>query len=84
MKILAYATCGGVLRDEKGRWKTGFFKFIGTCKTVEAELWGVLEGLSGACNIDRMANLARTGDGRCNVWTSPPDEIKALLQEEEN
>ncbi|KAK8609377.1 hypothetical protein V6N13_061826 [Hibiscus sabdariffa] len=39
-------SCGGVFRDSKGAWLYGFFKFIGCCSIVEAELWGIFVGLS--------------------------------------
>ncbi|KAE8693055.1 hypothetical protein F3Y22_tig00110819pilonHSYRG00250 [Hibiscus syriacus] len=45
-----FATCGGVLRSSNGDWLVGFSKVIGICSIVEAELWGIYEGLSHAWN----------------------------------
>ncbi|KAE8707641.1 hypothetical protein F3Y22_tig00110378pilonHSYRG00042 [Hibiscus syriacus] len=47
-----YRSCGGVARNDKGEWFTGFARAVGTCTVLEAELWGVLEGLSHAWNLD--------------------------------
>ncbi|KAK8515106.1 hypothetical protein V6N12_001266 [Hibiscus sabdariffa] len=42
------ACCGGVIRDDEGRWRFGFAKFIGIYSVLEAELWGMYLGLSYA------------------------------------
>jgi len=42
------AGCGGVLRDDNGKWICGFSKWLGVCSAYVAELWGVLEGLKMA------------------------------------
>ncbi|KAK8534022.1 hypothetical protein V6N12_047422 [Hibiscus sabdariffa] len=49
--VEGWASCGGVIRDLHGNWCLGFSKFIGIYSVVEAELWGVLVGLSvlGTC-----------------------------------
>ncbi|MCI24657.1 ribonuclease H protein, partial [Trifolium medium] len=39
------AGCGGVLRDEEGRWIEGFTKALGDTNAYIAELWGIFEGL---------------------------------------
>ncbi|KAE8721305.1 Phospholipase D gamma 3 [Hibiscus syriacus] len=39
-------TCRRVLRDCEGAWVSGFAKLIGRCSALDAELWGILEGLS--------------------------------------
>ncbi|KAL4334394.1 hypothetical protein GQ457_07G013410 [Hibiscus cannabinus] len=39
------ASCGGVLRSDSGSWVCGFSRFVGRCTALEAEFWGVLEGL---------------------------------------
>lgn len=35
----------GVVRDENGQWLKGFGLRIGWCTVVEAELWGIKEGM---------------------------------------
>ncbi|XP_057744794.1 uncharacterized protein LOC130962625 [Arachis stenosperma] len=39
------AGCGGLVRNENGRWVAGFTCRIGNCTAFTAELWGVMEGL---------------------------------------
>lgn len=39
------ATCGGIVRDSSGNWLCGIARFVGFCTLLEAELWGILEGL---------------------------------------
>lgn len=38
--------CGGILRNNQGKWKGGFNKHIGKSNNHTVELWGVLTGLS--------------------------------------
>ncbi|KAH1121874.1 hypothetical protein J1N35_005034 [Gossypium stocksii] len=40
-----FAVVGGVIRDKKGLWITGFHHFLGKCSAFNAKLWGILEGL---------------------------------------
>ncbi|KAL4320177.1 hypothetical protein GQ457_18G016630 [Hibiscus cannabinus] len=39
------SSCGGVIRDCNGGWRIVFSRFVGICSVLEAELWGVVEGL---------------------------------------
>ncbi|KAL6975986.1 hypothetical protein U1Q18_052708 [Sarracenia purpurea var. burkii] len=39
---------GGVFRDESGQWITGFYGRLKDCTSLEAELWGILNGLKEA------------------------------------
>lgn len=39
------AGCGGIFRDDQGRWVRGFTKHLGLTTAFVAELWGVYEGL---------------------------------------
>ncbi|KAH1072108.1 hypothetical protein J1N35_024436 [Gossypium stocksii] len=39
------ATAGGLLRDHNGTWIVGFTRYLGNCKVVNSELWGILNGL---------------------------------------
>lgn len=38
---IGLAWCGGLVRDEWGRWICGFSKRIENCSAFEADLWGV-------------------------------------------
>ncbi|MBA0737109.1 hypothetical protein Gogos_010585, partial [Gossypium gossypioides] len=40
------AAVGGVVKDEKGKWIMGFNRQLAKCSILEAELWGILNGLS--------------------------------------
>ena len=46
------AGCGGVVRDENGRWIAGFSRRIGVTSSFEAELWGLREGLIFCSNLN--------------------------------
>ncbi|KAE8715943.1 hypothetical protein F3Y22_tig00110156pilonHSYRG00017 [Hibiscus syriacus] len=46
-----FASCGGIIRSSNGGWMFGFSKAIEICSIVEAELWGIHEGLSHAWNL---------------------------------
>ncbi|MBA0770722.1 hypothetical protein Gotri_019321, partial [Gossypium trilobum] len=41
-----YATDGGCVRDHKGEWIIGFARHLGNCIVLQAELWGILDGLN--------------------------------------
>ncbi|KAK9036128.1 hypothetical protein V6N11_078144 [Hibiscus sabdariffa] len=45
------ASCGGVIRTDAGGWVIGFSKRLGIYTALEAELWGVLEGLLSAWSV---------------------------------
>ncbi|KAL4362445.1 hypothetical protein GQ457_04G027620 [Hibiscus cannabinus] len=49
--ISGLASCGGVGRDDEGNWKFGFSRFLGLCSALEAELWGMFEGLTTAWSL---------------------------------
>ncbi|KAL4393368.1 hypothetical protein AHAS_Ahas02G0045000 [Arachis hypogaea] len=40
------ASCGGAIRDHRGRWLGGFSRSIGLCSAFNAELWGIHDGLN--------------------------------------
>ncbi|KAL4385887.1 hypothetical protein GQ457_09G009180 [Hibiscus cannabinus] len=40
-----FATCGRVLQNHVGDWLLGFYRKVGVYSVLEAELWGVAEGL---------------------------------------
>ncbi|XP_061358051.1 uncharacterized protein LOC133302309 [Gastrolobium bilobum] len=39
------ASCGGLVRDDKGGWITGFSYYIGSYSPLMAELWAIMKGL---------------------------------------
>ncbi|KAK4270879.1 hypothetical protein QN277_019646 [Acacia crassicarpa] len=39
------AGCGGIIRNNKGEWISGFSHFLGRCDVEEAEEWAILLGL---------------------------------------
>ncbi|MBA0843598.1 hypothetical protein Goarm_000770, partial [Gossypium armourianum] len=39
------AFAGGVVRDQVGNWILGFNHYLGRCSLLEAELWGILDGI---------------------------------------
>ncbi|KAK5794169.1 hypothetical protein PVK06_035378 [Gossypium arboreum] len=41
-----FAMDGGCVRDHNGEWIIGFTKYLGNCTVLEAELWGILNGLN--------------------------------------
>ncbi|MBA0798002.1 hypothetical protein Gohar_008641 [Gossypium harknessii] len=36
---------GGLLRDRNKTWIVGFTRYLGNCKVIDSELWGILDGL---------------------------------------
>ena len=46
------AGCGGVVRDEHGRWVRGFARQIGLTTSFVAELWGLRDGLLMCYNLN--------------------------------
>ncbi|KAL4283143.1 hypothetical protein GQ457_16G010650 [Hibiscus cannabinus] len=55
------ASCGGAIRSDSGQWLMGFSRQLGLCSSLEAELWGIFEGLMCAWSI-RIANLILESD----------------------
>ncbi|MBA0701430.1 hypothetical protein Goari_005495 [Gossypium aridum] len=41
-----FATTRGKFHDNSGQWILGYNRFLGSCSVFEAELWGILDGLS--------------------------------------
>lgn len=39
------ACSGGIVRDSSGQWCIGYSHNVGHCSALEAELWGILQGL---------------------------------------
>ena len=46
------ASCGGVIRDDAGRWVMGFSRSIGMTNNFATELWGLREGLLLCNNLN--------------------------------
>lgn len=46
------AGCGGLIRDDAGRWIMGFSRSIGMTSSFAAELWGLREGLLLCSNLN--------------------------------
>lgn len=40
--------CGGIIRDASRRWIIDFTKFVGCGSVLNAELWGIFEGINMA------------------------------------
>ncbi|KAK9041994.1 hypothetical protein V6N11_017077 [Hibiscus sabdariffa] len=55
------ASCGGAIRSDSGQWLMGVSRHLGLCSSLEAELWGIFEGLMCAWSI-RIANLILESD----------------------
>lgn len=45
------AGCGGVIRDSRGLWLSGYCMSIGCTTAFKAELWGILKGMELAWNF---------------------------------
>ncbi|MBA0668471.1 hypothetical protein Goklo_001378 [Gossypium klotzschianum] len=41
-----FAAVGGYVCDHNGGWIIGFCRYLGNCIVIEAELWGILNGLN--------------------------------------
>lgn len=50
-----HAGCGGLIRDNDGRWVKGFAKKIAASSSLDAELWGSREGLVLCLDIQALA-----------------------------
>lgn len=44
-RISGNASVGGVVRDRNGSWILGFTHYLGRCSPLDAELWGILDGI---------------------------------------
>lgn len=57
---------GGLVRDPVGNQLCGFFKFIGLCSVLEAELQGILEELR-LCNLKGFNHVLVPIDSEATV-----------------
>ncbi|MBA0874317.1 hypothetical protein Goshw_015169 [Gossypium schwendimanii] len=46
-----FAIVGVFVRDHDGKWLFKFNRYLGSCTVFDAELWGILDGLT--CLVDR-------------------------------
>ncbi|MFQ6649958.1 hypothetical protein Gotur_022468 [Gossypium turneri] len=46
-----FAVVGGFVRDHYKKWLFEFNRYLGSCSVFDAELWGILDGLT--CLVDR-------------------------------
>ncbi|KAL4334150.1 hypothetical protein GQ457_07G011810 [Hibiscus cannabinus] len=54
------ASCGGVGCDSNSRWCFGFAKGLGSCSCLEAEFWGIYEGLATAWSLQYTRVIIET------------------------
>ncbi|KAF7825260.1 ribonuclease H [Senna tora] len=82
--------CGGVFRDQHGRWMGGFAKKLGSGNSLLAEVWGIKLGLDMAWNwnlrnieleADSLMALKLIKEGVINTHTLSPLilEIRSML-----
>ncbi|MBA0753672.1 hypothetical protein Gogos_021161 [Gossypium gossypioides] len=63
------AVVGGVLRDKNGEWILGYNKYLGNCSILDAELWGILDGLK---------LIQRRGDAKVVIQSDSFEAVKAI------
>ncbi|KAE8708775.1 hypothetical protein F3Y22_tig00110332pilonHSYRG00184 [Hibiscus syriacus] len=87
-------SAGGLFRDHEGNFLSAFNKQLGTSSVLQAELWGVLEGLKLVLKelfrwimqtvdfqlMQREANSAADFMTKLNV---PQDELFAVLDNQQ-
>lgn len=66
---LGKAAIGGVLRDENGDLVLGYNKYLGKCSILDAELWGIFEGLK---------IIQRRGHSMVDIQSDSLEEVKAI------
>ncbi|KAK5795421.1 hypothetical protein PVK06_036687 [Gossypium arboreum] len=67
------ASAGGVVRDRDVNWILGFTHYLGRCSPLEAELWGILDGI---------LILLNKGYKRVRIQTDNLEVVRALKMEE--
>ncbi|KAG8502154.1 hypothetical protein CXB51_002169 [Gossypium anomalum] len=67
------ASASGVVRDRDGNWILGFTHYLGRCSHLEAELWGILDG---------VLILLNKGYKRVKIQTDNLEVVKALNMED--
>ncbi|KAK5838673.1 hypothetical protein PVK06_007408 [Gossypium arboreum] len=70
-----FVAAGGLLEDRNGKWIEGFTRYLGSCEVIDAELWGILDGIQIALKRGFQKIIIRTDsleaikliqDGVCN------------------
>ncbi|MBA0704746.1 hypothetical protein Golax_016985 [Gossypium laxum] len=59
----------GVLRDKNEEWILGYNKYLGNCSILDAELWGILDGL---------ILIQQRGDANVVIQFDSLEAIKAI------
>ncbi|KAH1083388.1 hypothetical protein J1N35_023149 [Gossypium stocksii] len=84
IKSINVAGAGGLIRDSNGNWIAGFSRFIGSSMPLQAELWGIADGMKLAWDlryrklvmeIDSSIALDLLGD--VNAINSPLSMIRS-------
>ncbi|KAK4255866.1 hypothetical protein QN277_008804 [Acacia crassicarpa] len=60
------AGCGGLIRDDSGKWISGFARKLGRCSAIQAELWAVISGLELASGL-QIQNIIVESDSSAVV-----------------
>ncbi|KAH1113745.1 hypothetical protein J1N35_007123 [Gossypium stocksii] len=71
-KASGNAAAGGVVRDRDGNWILGFTHYLGRCSPLEAEFWGILDGI--LIVLDK-------GHKRVKIQTDNLEVVKTLNME---
>ncbi|KAA3458339.1 reverse transcriptase [Gossypium australe] len=72
-RITGDASAGGVVQDQDGKWISGYTHYLGKCSPLEAELWGILDG---------VLILKNNGYKRIIINTDNLEVVKALTTED--
>ncbi|KAE8715796.1 hypothetical protein F3Y22_tig00110160pilonHSYRG00564 [Hibiscus syriacus] len=56
---LEITSCGGIIRDDDGKWIVDYGKSISSCSVLDAELWRILEGLKLAWDLQPRAVIVK-------------------------
>ncbi|CAA0831450.1 Polynucleotidyl transferase- ribonuclease H-like superfamily protein [Striga hermonthica] len=89
-RTTSLSSAGRLIRDETGCWIVGFAMNIGTSTVLEAELWGVIQGLKLAWDrgfrlveleVDNLSvtNLISRLDGEVSFHRQMVQVIRDLL-----
>ncbi|XP_016752385.1 uncharacterized protein [Gossypium hirsutum] len=61
----------GVLRNKNREWILGYNKYLGNCSILNAELWGILDGLK---------LIQRRGDAKVVIQSDSLEAVKAIYE----
>ncbi|MBA0704776.1 hypothetical protein Golax_017013, partial [Gossypium laxum] len=81
-KAWSSASAGGVVQNHLGEWVMGFNHSLGTCSIFEANLWGILDGLTLLRDRDQIAKMVQGDSEGINVIVAaPPNLIEGLAND---